>query len=203
MRIVQQRTLIASGQFPKSERFEKVIGQVTSGIGRIGWPEGEESFTLNPTEKGNGVKPIKNAFMLYLESQGWVLEQRMNLGVRIQPGPVDAVCDIDGRWFALEWETGNISSSHRALNKMALGLIDGVLAGGVLVLPSREMYRYLTDRVGNYAEIEPYFPVWERIELKDGYLAVFEVEHDMLSESAPLFQKGTDGWAMYQKDQES
>lgn len=178
------------------------MNDIREGIGLIGWPEGENTFSLNPTEKGNGVKPIKKAFMLHLEKVGWSLEHRMELGSRLQPGPVDAVRNVDQRWFAVEWETGNISSSHRALNKMALGLVDGLLAGGVLILPSRDMYRYLTDRVGNFAEIEPYFSVWENIDIDNGYLAVIEVEHDMLSEEAPLFRKGTDGWALYQGDRE-
>jgi len=83
----------------------------------------------------------------------------MSIASRVKPGPIDAVKEMpDGRYFSVEWETGNISSSHRALNKMAVGLLDGMLVGGILILPSRDMYQYLTDRIGNYAEIEPYFP---------------------------------------------
>jgi hypothetical protein len=114
---------------------------------------------------------------------------------------VDAIKDLgDGRIFALEWETGNISSSHRALNKMAVGLLDKVIAGGILVLPSRAMYLYLTDRVGNYSEIQPYFPVWECLgnsgQISDGVLVVIEVEHDALSDAVPWIPKGTDGRAL-------
>jgi hypothetical protein len=102
----------------------------------------------------------------------------------------------DGRYFAIEWETGNISSSHRALNKMAVGLLDGMLVGGILILPSRDMYRYLTDRIGNYAEIEPYFPVWKNLQIQEGVLAVIEIEHDALSVDVPPIRKGTDGRAL-------
>ena len=52
---------------------------------------------------------------------------KVHLGSREKPGKIDAVKNLpDGRYFAFEWETGNISSSHRALNKMAIGLLDGV-----------------------------------------------------------------------------
>ena len=82
------------------------------------------------------------------------------------------------------------------MNKMAVGLLDGVLAGGILVLPSREMYQYLTDRIGNYAEIEPYFPVWKNLQIQEGVLAVIEIEHDALSTDVPTIRKGTDGRAL-------
>jgi hypothetical protein len=81
---------------------------------------------------------------------------------------------------------------------MALGVINGALAGGVLILPSRALYRFLTDRVGNYQELEPYFPVWRNLRIEHGYLAVIEIEHDYLDPMSPLIPKGTDGWAQYQ-----
>ena len=79
---------------------------------------------------------------------------------------------------------------------MAIGLLDGVIEGGVLILPSREMYQYLTDRVGNFAEIEPYFNVWKNLKISNGLLAVIEIEHDDLSEDVPPIRKGTDGRAL-------
>jgi len=121
----------------------------------------------------------------------------MKIASRLRPGPIDSVKFLPGnRYFAVEWETGNISSSHRAINKMAIGLLDGVIEGGVLILPSREMYQYLTDRVGNFAEIEPYFNVWKNLKISNGLLAVIEIEHDDLSEDVPPIRKGTDGRAL-------
>ncbi len=79
---------------------------------------------------------------------------------------------------------------------MALGLISGDFLGGVLIIPSRAMYRYLTDRIGNYAEIEPYFPVWKSLQIKNGVFVVIEIEHDGLSTDVPRIQKGTDGRAL-------
>ena len=75
---------------------------------------------------------------------------------------------IKDKFYAVEWETGNISSSHRALNKMAIGIGDGILLGGTLVLPNRNLYNYLTDRIGNYEELLPYFPMYQVIKPENG-----------------------------------
>lgn len=103
---------------------------------------------------------------------------------------------VGEKFFVLEWETGNISSSHRAINKMCLGLLDGTLIGGVLVVPTRAMYKYLTDRVGNFTELEPYFRFWRRCPVKEGLLAVIAIEHDGVSRDVQRIPKGTDGRAL-------
>ena len=176
--------------FPLGTEIKKAVTSVV-------WPENSDSFTLYPEKKANGVVPIKKNFMKSLIRHHWMLEHRMLIASRIKPGPIDAVKKLsNGRFVAVEWETGNISSSHRAINKMAVGLIDGVLAGGFLILPSRNMYQYLTDRIGNYAEIEPYFPLWRSLSINNGVLAVIEIEHDAISLDIPPIQKGTDGRAL-------
>ena len=96
----------------------------------------------------------------------------------------------------VEWETGNISSSHRAMNKLALGLTSGVIAGGVLLVPTRDFARYLTDRIGNEWELLPYTPLWQSITVTRGYLAIFAVEHDREDTSVQRIPKGTDGRAL-------
>ena len=100
----------------------------------------------------------------------------------------------DHKPVVLEWETGNISSSHRALNKMALGLHKGKIAAGILVVPSRRLYVYLTDRIGNIDELVPYLGLWRSVPYPQG--AVFEIvviEHDGESFEVPRIPKGTDG----------
>jgi len=115
------------------------------------------------------------------------------------PGAVDAIKTLPSRkLIALEWETGNISSSHRAMNKIVLGMLTGVLVGGVLIFPSRNFYRYLTDRIGNYQELEPYFPVWQSVGLRSGFLRVIEIEYDATSPDVQKIPKGTDGWSQFQ-----
>jgi hypothetical protein len=58
------------------------------------------------------------------------------------------------------------------------------------------MYEHLTDRIGSYSEIEPYFPVWRNLKVREGALAVIEIEHDALSPDVPVIPKGTDGRAL-------
>lgn len=196
MRLVNVRHLLQVGPFAHSAEAAQIDADIRNGIHQVSWPPRSGSFTLLNEKQGNGVKPIKNDFIDHLASKHWQPEKRMHIASRLQPGKVDAVFDLpDGRHFAVEWETGNISSSHRALNKMALGLQDGCLAGGALILPSRSMYTFLTDRIGNYAELEPYFPMWESLQLKEGVLSVYVVEHDTLSPNVQAIPKGTDGRA--------
>jgi len=197
MKIKKIDFLIQSGNFGASKEFEKFLDEVKKAIYAVVWPEKNDLFSLYPEKMANGVVPIKHGFLLLLSEFGWKLEQRMSIVSRLRPGPIDALKKLSSeKFFAVEWETGNISSSHRALNKMAVGLLDGILAGGILILPSREMYKYLTDRIGNYAEIEPYFPVWRNLSINEGVLIVIEIEHDELSFDSPPIKKGTDGRAL-------
>lgn len=62
----------------------------------------------------------------------------------------------NGAKVAIEWETGNISSSHRSMNKLGIALMGGVIQIGVLIVPSRDLYDHLTDRIGNIGELSGY-----------------------------------------------
>ena len=146
--------------------------------------------------EGNGVVPIKVGMMTALERAGWQLEERMDLATSKRPGALDAVLYTESGAFAVEWETGNISSSHRAINKMALGLLHEALVGGALIVPSRELYPYLTDRVGNWTELEPYVDLWKSVPCNNGILQIVVVEHDATSMDVPRIPKGTDGRAL-------
>jgi hypothetical protein len=201
MKIMRVERLIDAGGFSQSKEWQTIYDHITRAIKSIEWPTGSGSFTLYPQSgkkrgEGNGVKPIKEACMLHLESLGWKLEQPFDIATVQQPGKIDACYPVSDRFFALEWETGNISSSHRAVNKMALGILKEILIGGVLILPTREMYQYLTDRVGNFPELEPYFPLWRTIEVDQGLLGIIAIEHDAVSEDVPRIPKGTDGRAL-------
>lgn len=117
----------------------------------------------------------------------------------------ESVGDFDF-WFqtdsdfktVVEWETGNISSSHRSLNKMCLALMGGIVDAGVLIVPSSFLCPHLTDRIGNIRELQPYFYFWNRVGalVDSGLLAVMEVEHDELFKSTDLrdfISVGSDG----------
>lgn len=201
MKIVKTERLIDAGRFSQTREWKRIETDIRKAIKAVDWPPGSGSFTLYPQlgkkrGEGNGVKPIKEAFIRALESKGWDKETTVDIASRKKPGPLDATYCVGGRLFAVEWETGNISSSHRAINKMALGIVKRILVGGALVLPTREMYKYLTDRVGNFAEIEPYFPLWKALKCEEGLLAVIAIEHDALSTSVPRIAKATDGRAL-------
>ena len=166
MKIVRTEILLDAGGVGQSQEWARRYAEVCKAIKAIEWPVGSGAFTLydEPGKMrgmGNGVTPIKTACMVRLRDNfGWGLKKGIHVGTVNLKGRVDATCPMDDRLLAVEWETGNISSSHRALNKMCLGMLKGNLVGGVLILPTRCMYRYLTDRVGNIAEVEPYFPLW-------------------------------------------
>jgi hypothetical protein len=202
MKIVQTEFLIKTGPFSSSYEWEKIYEEIQQAIKAIVWPKGKRRFTIFPQSgkkrgEGNGVKPIKDAFCLKLKQKGWDLETRLPIAKRRNPGPIDATKRLsEDQFFAAEWETGNISSSHRALNKMALGIKQEILKGGILVLPTRRLYSYLTDRVGNFEEIEPYFDLWRTIPCDDGVLAVIAVEYDATSNKVSRIKKGTDGRAL-------
>lgn len=198
MQIRRTVDLVVALDSRQLKRLKPLFKEVTEAIEAVDWPPGSGSFTINPIRRGNGVKPIKSACVRRLSECGWMVEHRLDIaGPR--PGPIDAVKVVpEGDMVAVEWETGNISSSHRAINKMVLGMLDGKLIAGILILPSRKMYRYLTDRIGNFQELEPYFPVWRNVDLPQGLLRVIEIEHETESKGSPKVPKGTDGWSQFQ-----
>lgn len=201
MKIMRVERLIDVGVFSSSQEWETIENHIESAIQSIQWPPHSGAFTLRdePGKKrgqGSGVKPIKEACMAHLKWLGWTLETRVDVATLRRPGPIDATIPVGKRLFCMEWETGNISSSHRSLNKMALGIMRGIFIGGALVLPTRAMYKYLTDRIGNFAEIEPYFALWRALQVGDGLLVVIAIEHDAVNSSVPRIPKGTDGRAL-------
>jgi len=201
MKIVREETLLSCGKYASSSEWKKTRKSLYKAIRQVDWPRGSRTFTIYPElgkerGKGNGVTPIKLGLMEELNRQGWKLEEPLGIAILKRPGKLDAVLYTDYGPVALEWETGNISSSHRALNKMALGLLKGVLACGILVVPSRELYKYLTDRIGNMAELEPYLDLWRSIPCKQGILEIVAIEHDATSTKVPRIGKTTAGRAL-------
>ena len=197
-------------------------------IGSIDHPEGSGALTLrrkvrlpNGQWRRNGVNYLKRRFLEHLVNvEGWKPEFGVNLGRnRNQPEGLlypsweryrePITSDFGGFDFltvtpdnltvAIEWETGNISSSHRSMNKLAIALASGVIQAGVLIVPSRSCYEHLTDRIGNISELSGYLEVWEaaRERVKRGLLAISVVEHDALTddELIPYLPVGNDGRA--------
>lgn len=189
-------------------KIQPQIDQIKRGVESIVNPAGASTFSMyngylssgKPMKHPNGVVPLKNACISYLEDNGWITEYTMQLGTTTRkPGPIDAVSSTTNSAVALEWETGNISSSHRSLNRMTIGLLNEKILGGILVLASGTTYPYLTDRVGNYPELKPYFDIWQKAHypLKQGYLGVIEFEPEHFDNDPQLrLHKGTDGRAL-------
>jgi hypothetical protein len=177
----------------------------------------------------NGVRPLRDQFRTWMAKKKWRHEKPLSLvpffgelrgrnAVVFPKYPQtnqveeiqlnESVGDFDF-WFmtksgfrtVVEWETGNISSSHRSLNKMCLALMGGLVDTAVLIVPSRMLYPHLTDRIGNIRELQPYFYFWNRFGtmVNEGLLVVIEVEHDELFKSTDLREfvsLGTDGNSM-------
>ena len=201
MKILRVETLLESGTFAASKEWHEARKHLHLAIQGVVWPIGSDKFTIYPQSgkkrgEGNGVKPIKNGLMCQLKELGWDLEVPLDISSVKRPGNLDAVLYTLHGPVAVEWETGNISSSHRALNKMALGLLKGKLTCGTLIVPSRKLYRFLTDRIGNFDELEPYLDLWRAIPCDEGVLEIVEVEHDAESLRVPRIPKGTDGRAL-------
>lgn len=182
-------------------------------------------FTIHPQSgkksgEGNGVVPIKLRPMEILKDAGWSLEHPWEVGQRVQapdpaleqavadveqpgkkarkgtrPGDIDAAKLFPQGLVVIEWETGNVSSSHRSINKMALGLVQGKCVAGVLVVPNMKLAQYLTDRIGNIEELLSYFPMWRALDVKNGVLELLVIQQDAEDLAIPKIPKGKDGRA--------
>jgi len=223
VKISHTTTIIDEGKFSNSEKWQEARNQIIQSIEDVYWPPGNNEFIIFPEENENGVSPITEQFEANLDSKpGWdstgrrhfksvladrdMLDDVVGMLSEYYDDPVDIISSpwFDGakkiqngdkeQFLAVEWETGNISSSHRSLNRITLGLVTGILTSGVVILPTRDLYHYLTDRVGNYLELEPYFLIWELLgsEVDNGVVEVIAVEHDDTGD-VPAVGKLTDG----------
>jgi hypothetical protein len=210
MKIIETVALLQRGEFAESAEWRSIRDTIHAAIVQAEWPVGSGSFTIYPESgkksgKGNGVVPIKAKPMQILKAAGWTLEYPWDVATKAvlpgkrgkgtKPGDIDAAKQFQQGLVVVEWETGNISSSHRAINKMALGLVVKKCVAGVLVVPNMRLAQYLTDRIGNIEEIRPYAPLWENLNIAEGVLEIVVIEHDAESEAVPKIPKGKDGRA--------
>lgn len=211
MKIMEAVDLCKAGAFPSSSTWNRAETAVEEAIRNADWPHGSGRFSLNPEPKAkpgggddrhpNGVDPIKIPMINHLRLCDWEAEALPELPVGAEGGDVlttgdlDALFLNDGHYVGFEWETGNVSSSHRAINKLLDGITRGTLQGGILVVGMREMARYLTERVGNFEELSPYFEFWKRYPVPEGILRIYGVTFDELNPEVPYIPKRTDGRA--------
>lgn len=200
MRVVQEVRLIGCGDYSASNDWQRTRDAIIAAVRAVDWPPGSGHFTIYPESgkkrgEGNGVIPIKSGLLEELCRQGWVIEGAAKNALGVRFGDFDAALMTAHGPVVLEWETGNISSSHRSLNKMALFLMDGLIAAGILVVPSRKLYRFLTDRIGNIDELQPYLRLWQAVPCNQGVLEIIVIEHDAESFDVQRIPKATDGRA--------
>jgi hypothetical protein len=223
------RTLVlfSAGGVVSSEDWRTVHESYVRSIQSIDYPAGSGTLTLkkkkqlpNGQWQRNGVTFLRKQFLNHIVGvEGWHPEGNVkvvgkppppitlypSMGKHNEPvtsefGGFDLVTTAPGgSRIAIEWETGNISSSHRSMNKLAIALESGVIEAGVLIVPSRALYEHLTDRIGNIGELSGYLRMWQSLgqSVQKGLLAVTVVEHDALtdSEDAPYLVVGKDGRA--------
>lgn len=223
------RTLVLfdQGGVMKSTDWAAFHASYVRSIGAIDHPKGSGTLTLRRKKrsgtqwKRNGVGYLRSRFLEHMvHTEHWKSEGGVDLArdrkqppIKLYPSLADyrepITSDFGGFDFvtagpagtriAIEWETGNISSSHRSMNKLAIALANGVVQIGVLIVPSRQLYEHLTDRIGNIGELSGYLSMWESLKagVQTGLLAVSVVEHDHLSDadSIPYLPVGSDGRA--------
>jgi hypothetical protein len=208
------RTLVIfdKGKVVISADWRKIHESYVRSIQSIDFPEGSGKLKLRRKTKRpdgqwdrNGVVYLKNRFIKHMITvEGWRREFGFKLGknktppvIQLYPsrkpytepitskfGNFDFVTTSGITHVAIEWETGNISSSHRSMNKLGLALTTATVQIGVLIVPSRELYANLTDRIGNIGELSGYLSVWKDLETRidRGLLAISVVEHDELTD---------------------
>lgn len=202
MKLLEYHDILNPGMFEESKALSEVWEDVRLAVKLTDWPHGSGSFTIYPESgkksgEGNGVKLIKVPCIHALRERGWRVERLPSVGSSVlRTGDLDALKETPEGYVAFEWETGNISSSHRALNKLFLTMKQTATIGSFLVVPSNRLKMYLTDRIGNIGELEPYFPLWRGLTGIRGALRIIVVEHDAESFDVPKIPKGTDGRAL-------
>ncbi len=178
--------------------LKRAYAEITKSIKSVTWPAGSRKFTINNSEKNiNGVVPLKESCYVMLEKNySWFREKPLKVlkEEKEKGGPIDVYKEFADnsplalKRVGLEFETGNISSAHRSLNKLLLGQNRKELDLSVIMMPVKALAYYLTDRVTNYEELEPYFE-----NVKRAAFIFIGFDADAYDPSAPIIPKGPDG----------
>ena len=200
MKISQEANLISAGVFSQSDEWAQIRESIHAATRRVEHPRGSGTFTIYPESgkkrgEGNGVRPIKVGMMLDLQRLGWTIEGPAKNALGHRLGSYDAALQGSVLPVVVEWETGNISSSHRSVNKMTMLLAQGIISAGILIVPTKRLARFLTDRIGNFEELAGFWDFWKGYPVESGVLEVIGIEQDAESTSVPRIPKATDGRA--------
>jgi len=228
MKWLRTLVIFDQGDLVTTSDWQTIHKSYVRSIQSIDFPEGANSLKLRRKVRRpdgqwnrNGVIYLKRRFLDHMvNAENWHAEVGFDLGkdrvppdLRLYPssklhrepitskfGGFDLLTTAPaGTHVAIEWETGNISSSHRSMNKLAIALTTGKIQVGILVVPSRNLYEHLTDRIGNIGELSGYLSMWKDLEarVERGLLAISVVEHDSLTDDQafPYLPAGKDGRA--------
>lgn len=228
MKCLRTLILFDQGNICASQDWQTVYDSYVRSIASIDHLPGSGTLRLrrktrlpNGQWTRNGVGYLRSRFLEHMQNnEQWRAEGGVDLSrdrhqppIRLYPsmesyrepitsnfGGFDFVTTApNGTKIAIEWETGNISSSHRSVNKLVIALSNGIIQVGVLILPSRDLYEHLTDRIGNIGELSGYLSMWESMgaNVTRGLLAITVVEHDELTDDSdfPYLPSGNDGRA--------
>jgi len=178
--------------------LKQAYAEIMNSIRSVGWPIASQQFTINNSEKNvNGVVPLKEACYIMLEEKYcWFREKPLKVlkEEKEKGGPIDVYKEFvdkkqnNVKRVGLEFETGNISSAHRSLSKLLLGLNRKELDLAIIMMPVKALAYYLTDRVANYEELEPYFE-----NVKRASFIFIGFDADTYDSSVPVIPKGPDG----------
>jgi len=228
MKWLRTIVIFDTGNLVSSVDWKIIHDSYVRAIGNIDHPKASGKLTLREKRKlingqwsRNGVNYLKSYFLdLMTNQEKWKNEGNVDIErdklrsvLQLYPsqekycepitsefGNFDFVTIANnGTRVAIEWETGNISSSHRSMNKLSIALSSGVIDAGVLIVPSRDLYQHLTDRIGNIGELSGYLVMWKALGkiVESGLLAITVVEHDALTVDSgfPYLPMGRDGRA--------
>lgn len=228
MKCLRTLLLFDVGGVTETADWQQLHKSYVASINKIDFPEGGGRLLLRRKVRRqdgqwqrNGVKYLRKRFLKHMTlEEGWKAEVSVDLNRERDQPPIQLYPSLEeyrepitsdfggfdfvtrgqsGVRMAIEWETGNISSSHRSMNKLAIALQSGIIEAGILILPSRLLYEHLTDRIGNISELSGYLAMWAglRESVERGVFAVTIVEHDELTddESHPYLPVGSDGRA--------
>jgi hypothetical protein len=154
LKIVDVITLQSCGTYATSRHWKKTRKQIHDAV-----KERERSWLVS-----------------FLKSKGWATDRRSRNSLDRRLGFFDAVLPGPGMPIVVEWETGNISSSHYSMNKLAVLISSGIVSAGVFVVRSQRFYARPTDRAGNLRKLEPYLGLWKSLPCVTGMLEIIVFE---------------------------
>jgi len=217
MKIVEHITLGDNLRKKQQRTLSTLRNEVMQAIRGVDHPRGSGELIICPRSDSkhfpNGVKPMQTLYSAMMKEHDFISEYRwpdkvkhpsaLKKNPRVRdwiarhvmrgnaPGAIDHFKVIDGLRVGVEWETGYVGSTHRTVNRLLRGIIEGVIEAGILVVPDRALQMHCTDRSANFEEFEGYMAMWELILilLRHGHLEVIVVSYDRLDPSVPYLPK--------------